>query len=130
MIIMIIIIMLPCGQVMPDSCQCSSVWVGCPEMGNWANHVDEGIQGVSEKMQHSDFQLKSVPEVQLCFFTGVSESDFEPISSEHFEHTHSEYKMPWKRYKKYAFLWGPLSNEIGTHLAALLCPRSLHFQGI
>ena len=40
--IIMIIIGLPCGQVMPDSCECSSVWVGCPEMGNWANHVDEG----------------------------------------------------------------------------------------
>ena len=34
------------------------------------------LQGVPKKMSHSDFQLKSVPEVRLYFFTCVSKSEF------------------------------------------------------
>ena len=34
------------------------------------------LQGAPKKMSHSDFQLKSVPEVRLYFFTCVSESEF------------------------------------------------------
>ena len=34
------------------------------------------VQGAPKKMSHSDFLLKSAPEVQLYFFTCVSESEF------------------------------------------------------
>ena len=38
------------------------------------------LQGVPKKMSHSDFYLKSVPEVRLYFFTCVSESEFQARS--------------------------------------------------
>ena len=42
------------------------------EVGN----LELDIQGAPKKMSHSDFKLKSVPEVRLYFFTCVSESEF------------------------------------------------------
>ena len=51
----------------------------------------DNVQGVSKKRYFSDFHLISVLEVRVYFFHVIWNQSFEPVSSSHLEHLHTEY---------------------------------------
>ena len=55
----------------------------------------DNVQGVSKKRYFSYLHLISVLEVRVYFFHVIWNQSFEPVSSCHLEHLHTEYWVPY-----------------------------------